>query len=135
LFGHHKVCPSISPGKSWEGLAGSFVGVCVAHVWILPHLEASFAQTVSSNWLLVLGLSAALTGVAFLGGVFLSILKRAKNVKDAGDVLPGHGGFLDRFDSVFAVVLAVWVLLLCPVLFSTLRATQVSDQVTSAVVK
>jgi phosphatidate cytidylyltransferase len=116
LFGWHKICPSISPGKSWEGLAGSFVGVIGANFLILPSLEAPFAVAVRANITWTVALSVLLTVIAFLGGFMLSVFKRAKNLKDAGNVLPGHGGFLDRLDSVFAVVLVVWGLLLAPVI-------------------
>lgn len=115
LMGWHKVCPSISPGKSWEGLVGSLIAVLVLNWLLLPRIEASFAAAAySASWPLAIGFAAALTAIAFLGGVFLSVLKRRKNLKDAGNILPGHGGFLDRFDSVFAVVVALWIMLIAP---------------------
>ncbi len=113
ICGWHKIYPSISPGKSWQGLAGSVVGVCLLNWFMLPKLGAKFAGIVSiSPWWLSIAFSTILTVIAFLGGLLLSILKRSKNLKDAGTLLPGHGGFLDRFDSVFAVVLVVWIMLL-----------------------
>ncbi|MBM3886509.1 hypothetical protein FJ364_01150, partial [Candidatus Dependentiae bacterium] len=115
LIGNHKICPTISPGKSWEGLLGSFIGVVGINFLILPKIEASFAAMVSSRIGYMLAFSAALTVVAFLGGLLLSVLKRSKNLKDAGNVLPGHGGFLDRFDSVFSVILIVWLLIFIPI--------------------
>ena len=115
LCGSHKICPSISPGKSWEGLAGSVVAVSVMNMMILPRIDAHFAQFIIQSSVVILVIfSLALTVIAFLGGLFVSVLKRGKQLKDAGSVLPGHGGFLDRFDSVFAVVLVVWGMLLTP---------------------
>jgi phosphatidate cytidylyltransferase len=121
VCGRTKVCPSISPGKSWEGLAGSLVGVFVVNWFILPKIEAPFAQAAFVSYGMIGLLSMALTAVAFVGGMFVSKMKRAKNLKDTGNVLPGHGGFLDRFDSVFAVVLVVWVLLVAPSLWAKVK--------------
>lgn len=113
LCGKHKICPSISPGKSWEGLAGGVVGVWVLNLLLLPQIDAMFAQTIAKgSWGWFIVFSVVLPVIAFLGGTLLSLLKRNKNLKDAGTLLPGHGGFLDRFDSVFAVVLVVWIMLL-----------------------
>lgn len=124
--GNTKVCPSISPGKSWEGLAGSLVGVFIVNCIILPKLAAPFAR-VAGSYPMVGVLSIVLTAVAFGGGIFVSILKRAKNLKDTGNVLPGHGGFLDRFDSVFAVVLTIWIILLGPAMYRKSKAVFVSS--------
>lgn len=113
ICGWHKICPSVSPGKSWQGLAGSVAGVYLLNWFMLPKIEAKFALALSSGWWSwMIIFSVAATVIAFLGGFLLSILKRSKNLKDAGNILPGHGGFLDRFDSVFAVVLVVWIMLL-----------------------
>lgn len=128
LSGWHKICPSISPGKSWEGLAGSFVGVVAANFLILPSLEAPFAFAVRAHIVWVIALSALLTVIAFLGGLMISVFKRAKNLKDAGNVLPGHGGFLDRLDSVFAVIVVVWCLLLAPVLATQSKSLYASSK-------
>ena len=88
-FGRHKIAPSISPGKSWEGLAGSIiasalVAATLGRVAPLPHaiLGAFFA---------VLGLG---------GDLFESALKRRAGVKDSGTLIPGHGGLFDRVDAL-----------------------------------
>ena len=88
-FGKHKIAPTISPGKSWEGLAGSVVasaamGAALGHVAPIPHafLGALFA---------VLGLG---------GDLFESALKRHAGVKDSGSIIPGHGGLFDRVDAL-----------------------------------
>lgn len=111
--GTHKMCPTISPGKTWEGFAGSFVGVVILHFFIIdklffyPHYPSLALQLAT-----ITIVSLVLTSVAFLGGLLLSWLKRRNNVKDAGCLLPGHGGMLDRFDGVLAVTLVVMVLVL-----------------------
>lgn len=112
IIGYHKIYPSISAGKSWEGLAGSIVGVFVMHLLLLPHINI-FASTYWVNNYLVLALfSVLITVISFFGGFLLSILKRNKNLKDAGSLLPGHGGFLDRFDGVLFVTVATTVFII-----------------------
>ena len=97
LFGRHKLAPSISPGKTWEGLAGGIALVLLAGlaaaVWLIA-AEAYLA------WLLLL-LAAAVISV--IGDLVESLLKRQAGVKDSGRLLPGHGGLLDRLDSLLAV--------------------------------
>ncbi|WP_241152963.1 phosphatidate cytidylyltransferase [Neoactinobaculum massilliense] len=93
LIGKHKMAPAISPGKSWEGFAGSVlltlaVGAVLAHVW----LGWSWAATV------VFSVAATLT--ATVGDLSESLLKRDLGVKDMGSIFPGHGGMLDRLDSI-----------------------------------
>ena len=109
LCGIHKMCPYISPGKSWEGFFGSLVGVFVMHLWIMPRTHF-FTKIPITFWPKSILFSVTMTSIAFLGGLFLSYLKRQKNLKDAGSVLPGHGGFLDRFDAVLFVVYATALL-------------------------
>ncbi|HJM68319.1 MAG TPA: phosphatidate cytidylyltransferase [Candidatus Babeliales bacterium] len=94
LFGRHKLCPATSPGKTWEG----FVGGC---------MFASVAMLCFYSWqgltgaLIPLFLLTFLLSVIFLlGDLFESMLKRRANIKDSGVLMPGHGGFLDRFDAV-----------------------------------
>lgn len=116
ICGKHKICPTISPGKSWEGLMGSFAAVFIINMLILPRITSNFSLFIQANSIfLMIFFSLALTVLSFFGGLFLSLLKRGKQLKDAGNILPGHGGFLDRFDSVFAVVLGIWAMLLFPV--------------------
>ena len=104
-FGKHKMCPSISPAKSWEGLIGGAVfGI------IMGIFNALMFQAVSmSGWIVI----AVLT-VTFgtLGDLFESKIKREIGAKDSGNILPGHGGFLDRLDSLlFAIpVVFFWLI-------------------------
>ncbi|HEU5066387.1 MAG TPA: phosphatidate cytidylyltransferase [Gaiellaceae bacterium] len=103
LVGRHKLAPTVSPGKSWEGLiAGTVATVAVTFVAVY---EQSFL-TISES--LVLGVVIAI--VAPLGDLFESALKRDADVKDSGRLLAGHGGVLDRIDALlFAWVAAYYV--------------------------
>jgi phosphatidate cytidylyltransferase len=103
LVGRHKLAPTVSPGKSWEGLiAGTVATVAVTFFAVY---EASFL-TISES--LVLGVVIAV--VAPLGDLFESALKRDADVKDSGRLLGGHGGVLDRIDALlFAWVAAYYV--------------------------
>ena len=93
-FGRRKLAPRISPGKTWEGLVG---GVIATLAW-----AASGAWFFHGALLAWLGVGAAVVGAAVVGDLFESALKRSRGVKDSGTLLPGHGGVLDRIDSVLA---------------------------------
>ncbi len=94
-WGRHRLAPTISPGKTIEGFVGAWVGILlgsgVTVWWIAP-------QTSWNEWLGI-GVIAWLWGT--LGDLFESSLKRSVGVKDSGTLLPGHGGILDRLDSLF----------------------------------
>lgn len=94
LFGRHKLAPLISPNKTVEGFIASFFGGVTASVvcWKIFWPELPIALVV------FLGLSVALIGS--LGDLVESLIKRAHHVKDSGNFLPGHGGFLDRLDAL-----------------------------------
>ena len=93
-FGKHKLAPSISPGKTWEGviggLAASLLLAALAHYWFFRELPLKLA----------LPLAAVMTGLGILGDLTESALKRGAGMKDAAKILPGHGGILDRLDSL-----------------------------------
>lgn len=93
-FGRHKVAPSVSPGKSWEGLVGGLLLAAVLAVLVLPRLDGTFTAVTAAVVALVAG------AAGFLGDLVQSMVKRDLGVKDLGDVLPGHGGVLDRVDSI-----------------------------------
>jgi len=111
IIGFHKMCPTISPGKSWEGLLGSLAAVTIAHIWLMSRITHITTLGLENNIIVLSLLSLTMTLVAFCGGFLLSYLKRKNNLKDAGNLLPGHGGLLDRFDSVFFVAYATGILL------------------------
>ncbi|TAL83486.1 MAG: phosphatidate cytidylyltransferase [Rhodanobacter sp.] len=108
-FGKRKLAPQISPGKTWAGVYGALVaGVMVTTLsgWLLD---------VRGSKLLALGLLAAVTvGASIVGDLLESLMKRHARVKDSGTLIPGHGGLMDRMDSVFAAlpVFAAGLLLL-----------------------
>lgn len=93
LWGKTPLAPKISPKKTWEGLIGSAVFGATA-----GYLIASFMLHIDWWWGVLLGL--IITGVATAGDLIESLIKRELNTKDASHFLPGHGGFLDRLDSV-----------------------------------
>ena len=107
LVGRHKLAPSLSPGKTWEGFVAGTIAAVVATFFTLYDDRSEFL----SIWqAVVLGLAVALAGAA--GDLFESALKRDLQVKDSGQLLGGHGGMLDRIDSLlFASVAAFYVVI------------------------
>lgn len=102
-YGRRKLAPRVSPGKTWEGVAGglalALVVCALGAFWLTP------------GWVGWLPVIVLLVAVSVFGDLFESVLKRATGVKDSGTLLPGHGGVLDRIDSLLAV-LPVFALLL-----------------------
>ena len=97
LIGKHKLFERISPKKSWEGFFGGLIlslASSQAFAWFAPEINRM-------NWL---GLAATVVLFGTWGDLIESLLKRTLGVKDSGNVLPGHGGMLDRFDSVMLAV-------------------------------
>ncbi len=101
VWGRRKLAPAISPGKTWEGVAGAAVGVAVYHalVWHFGFSGAA-PQAATAAILLV----ACLLPLSILGDLFESWIKRQAGVKDSGRLLPGHGGVLDRIDALTATL-------------------------------
>jgi phosphatidate cytidylyltransferase len=104
LFGKHPMAPVISPKKSWEGFVGSAV-FCVAVgvamlVWVLD-----------SDWWIGVCLGLIAVVMATLGDLCESVIKRDLGIKDMSHVIPGHGGLMDRLDSLLATIAPVWLLL------------------------
>jgi phosphatidate cytidylyltransferase len=102
--GAHKLAPVISPKKTWEGLAGSAIACIVAGAILLPSL-------LHGHWWQGVVLGAAAFAAAVLGDLAASMIKRDLGIKDFGRLLPGHGGVLDRIDSLLACAPVVWLLL------------------------
>ncbi len=93
LFGYHKLCPKISPKKSIEGAIGGLLSV-IAGFLIFNKLKIN----ISFNQIFIFSLLISI--LALSGDLLESYLKRLANIKDSGNILPGHGGLLDRFDSI-----------------------------------
>jgi phosphatidate cytidylyltransferase len=96
-FGRNKLAPQISPGKTWEGAAGAVVGV-VGYYFLLAAAFTPGALGPGVLWPVVA--LSLFTAVSICGDLFESLLKRQAGVKDSGQILPGHGGILDRIDSL-----------------------------------
>jgi len=110
-FGSHKLAPSVSPGKSWEGAIAGWIGVMVlALTWIWgdshfsPHslsfYSVLFDRHPVLSWILFSGLAVA----SVLGDLVESLVKRSAGFKDSSNLLPGHGGVLDRIDALLPVL-------------------------------
>ena len=112
-FGKHKLCPKISPKKTVEGLFGGFLGGIVGMVIYGLVLQHFFGFTVNYVAAVIYGILGA--GAATFGDLMFSVIKRQTGIKDYGKLLPGHGGILDRFDSVTIVApVAEFLLLILP---------------------
>lgn len=111
LWGKHKLAPVISPGKTWEGVAGAFIGVAVYDL----ALKASGGLAPPlTDWMSATVLFIVLTILGIEGDLLESWVKRTAGVKDSGTVLPGHGGILDRIDALtsslpVAALLLLWM--------------------------
>jgi phosphatidate cytidylyltransferase len=117
LFGKRKLAPSVSPGKTWEGVFGGFVGVLiVAGLWLWSDYRyASDSLSLYSIMLHRFGYVSILvlvflTMMAVVGDLIESLVKRSAGVKDSSGLLPGHGGVLDRIDALLPVLPAAMLL-------------------------
>ncbi|MEO5952070.1 MAG: phosphatidate cytidylyltransferase [Chloroflexia bacterium] len=99
-LGRHKMIPHISPGKTWEGLVGGILGAVIASLALSGILKI--------GWLPAILLGLIICAAAVSGDLCESLLKRAAGVKDSGNLIPGHGGILDRVDSILFVLPAVY---------------------------
>ena len=113
LFGKHKLIPDVSPKKTVEGAIGGLVFCVLAFVgyaMLYNHLWVAEGGDLLPIWLMaIIGLVTAV--VSMVGDLTMSLIKRQYGIKDYGKLLPGHGGFLDRFDSVIAVAVILAVFL------------------------
>lgn len=116
LFGKHKMAPHLSPKKTIEGAIGGILGSVVLTwlvLWIYsflkPVMENSNASySVDFSTMVVIGVVAALGSfVGIIGDLFASAVKRQAGIKDYGNIMPGHGGVMDRFDSILLVIIVV----------------------------
>jgi len=111
-FGKRKLAPSISPGKSWEGAIGGWIAVLVLGsasilaAGAVPLLDQTFAVALVAKhgWVLTLLILTVLVAASIVGDLFESQLKRRAGMKDSSNLLPGHGGVLDRIDALVPVL-------------------------------
>lgn len=108
-FGRHRLAPRVSPSKTWEGAAASLVA---SLIFGLVYLGRFLPQV---SWLEAVALTAVAGVAGQLGDLAESALKRGAHVKDSGELLPGHGGFLDRLDSSLFTLPVVYVWLVRPI--------------------
>jgi len=109
-IGKHKLAPTISPNKTWEGAIGGLLGAVIISLLFLLPTPVQLSASLTWWQAVILGLLISFFGQ--LGDLVESLLKRNVGVKDSGNLIPGHGGILDRMDSiVFAVVVVYyWVI-------------------------
>ncbi|MBQ7699126.1 MAG: phosphatidate cytidylyltransferase [Clostridia bacterium] len=107
-LGKHKLCPTISPKKSIEGAVGGIIGNVVGFA-IYAVVLAIFFPQIKPNYIPLFIAAIVLSVVSQLGDLFMSLVKRRFNIKDFGKMIPGHGGILDRFDSITAVSIVIFI--------------------------
>ncbi|UUW89286.1 phosphatidate cytidylyltransferase [Nocardioides sp. WV_118_6] len=104
LFGKHPMAPVISPKKSWEGFAGSAIATVGAGIGLVVWLF-------EAEWWIGIALGLIAVVMATLGDLCESVMKRDLGIKDMSQVIPGHGGLMDRLDSLLATIAPIWLLL------------------------
>jgi phosphatidate cytidylyltransferase len=116
-----KLAPSISPGKSWEGVFGGIVGVfLVAFAWVAfdqngaSHIPSFFTLIMEKGWWVAVPALLFMSAMSVVGDLVESLVKRSAGMKDSSGLLPGHGGVLDRVDALLptlplAMMLVVWI--------------------------
>ena len=103
-FGKHKIIPTVSPKKSWEGFAGGFIFTIIA-----AYLTVNYFSEIALNQAIVISLFLPFT--ATLGDFIESHYKREAGVKDSGNFIPGHGGMLDRMDAFMITIPTIYILI------------------------
>jgi len=106
LIGKHKMAPKTSPKKSWEGFFGGWIisVLCAVLVFILRfEIENTYGENVFYTLYLFLPVAFVLAPLSVCGDLLASVIKRKCSIKDYGNIMPGHGGVMDRFDSVLLI--------------------------------
>jgi phosphatidate cytidylyltransferase len=102
-FGRHKIMPSISPKKSWEGFAGGFIFTIIT-----AYIISEYISTLNLEIIIITSILLPFT--ATLGDFIASFYKRQAGVKDSGNLIPGHGGILDRMDAFMITIPMIYIL-------------------------
>ncbi|MBQ9864121.1 MAG: phosphatidate cytidylyltransferase [Bacteroidales bacterium] len=111
LVGKHKMWAKHSPGKTWEGTAIGLLACVATGLFVGPLFGTEYLDT--DPWPLWLVLALVCSVIGTLGDLVESMLKRSVGLKDSGNIMPGHGGFLDRFDSLLAILPFAFLTILC----------------------
>ncbi len=113
LFGKHKMAPKLSPKKTIEGAVGGILGSVVialgmTYIYgLTAYSQNSIVADIGENWIFLAVFAAMGSFVGIVGDLFASAVKRQQGIKDYGNIMPGHGGVLDRFDSFFLVAVII----------------------------
>lgn len=99
-FGKRKLAPRVSPGKSWAGFSGGVVTSLVIAIAMSQYFGSP--RVLSAEWYVFLAAAAGIAVISVLGDLTISMFKRRRDIKDSSNLLPGHGGFLDRIDSLLS---------------------------------
>ena len=114
-LGKRKLAPTISPGKSWAGVYGGLLGTCVFSLicaYLIPISNYYSSLVAHQHVLLMIAVVLGLTAMSVVGDLVESLMKRSMGMKDSSQLLPGHGGVLDRIDGLIPVLpMAVAVML------------------------
>ncbi|MBR2930682.1 MAG: phosphatidate cytidylyltransferase [Clostridia bacterium] len=114
IFGKHKLIPEVSPKKTVEGAIGGVI-LAAGLSALFAFIVTLFDKSVKVNYLSLVIMALVLAVISILGDLFASTIKRQYGVKDFGTVLPGHGGMIDRFDSIIAIsTLTVFICMAFP---------------------
>lgn len=108
LFGKHKLIPEISPKKTVEGSIGGIV--CATLIMLLYGFIVSKATSLTPNYIVLAVAGLLLSATSQIGDLVASLIKRENGVKDYGNIFPGHGGVMDRFDSVISITTVLMVI-------------------------
>ena len=103
-FGKHKIISTVSPNKSWEGFAGGFIFTVIA-----AYLTVNYFSEIELNHIIAISLLTPFT--ATIGDFIESYYKRKAEVKDSGNLIPGHGGMLDRMDAFMITIPAIYIII------------------------
>ena len=109
FFGKHKLCPLVSPKKTVEGLIGGVVTVGIVTTILVLVYNSFILKDTQLSYAVLIPLSMVTSLVGVVGDLSASVIKREYSVKDFGNIMPGHGGVLDRFDSVILVAPFLYV--------------------------
>ncbi len=109
-LGKHKLCPKISPKKTVEGAVGGILGTLVMNLAILFVFNRFIFPTQMLSYIEITIMTIILSGVSMIGDLTASAIKRAAGIKDFSNLIPGHGGIMDRFDSISFVMPTVYAM-------------------------